>query len=89
MNLKQALRVICLLGQYFDSHAFIRKYMERYPKAYAKIVSEHKTLKAAHATIGRYLLEHSFGLNITKLGEIESLNILMKPSSNALWQKNK
>lgn len=87
MNIKQAQRVIVLLGQFFDSHAFIRKYMKKYPKAYAKIVSEHKTLKAAHATIGRFLENNSVDLNITHLGEIESLNILMNPSSNALWQK--
>ena len=85
MNDKQAQRVIALLGRYFDSHAFIRKYMEKYPKAYAEIVSNHKTLKAAHATIGKFLLDNSATLNITKLGEIESLNVLMKPSSNALW----
>ena len=61
--------------------------MKKYPKAYAKIVSEHKTLKAAHATIGRFLENNSEELNITHLGEIESLNILMNPSPNALWQK--
>ncbi len=87
MNIRQAQRVITSLEQYFDSHAFIRKYMMKYPKAYAGIVSNHKTLKAAHATIGKFLLDNSATLNITKLGEIESLNVLMRPSSNALWSK--
>ena len=87
MNIRQAQRVITSLGQYFDSHAFIRKFMLKYPKAYAGIVSNHKTLKAAHAAIGKFLLDNSATLNITKLGEIESLNVLMKPSPNALWSK--
>ena len=84
MNINQAQRTIVCLGQYFDSHAFIRKYMEKYPKSYASFISEHKTLKAAHAEIGRFLLNNAQSLNIERIGEIESLNVLMKPSLNAL-----
>lgn len=87
MNTNQAQRTIKYLGRYFDSHAFIRKYMEKYPKAYASFVSEHKTLKAAHAEIGRFLLNNAQSLKIVQIGEIESLNVLMKPSSNALWKQ--
>lgn len=87
MNIKQVERTIASLGDYFDSHAFIRKFMEKYPKSYAGFVAQHKTLKAAHAQIGKFLLNNAQQLNVAYIGEIESLNILMKPSVNALWKK--
>ena len=87
MNIKQVERTIASLGDYFDSHAFIRKYMEKYPKSYAGFIAQHKTLKAAHAQIGKFLLNNAQQLNIENIGVIESLNVLMKPSDNTLWKK--
>ena len=87
MNKKQVEKTIESLSDFFDSHAFIRKYMKKYPKSYGVFISQYKTLNAAHAQIGKFLLENAPELKIEYIGEIESLNVLVNPVKNALWKK--
>ena len=87
MNNVIAIAVIKLLGKNFDSHAFIRKFMELYPKEYGEMLVNHENVASAHGEISSYLSKNARNLNIKKIGSIRTLNVFLRASSNALWSK--
>lgn len=87
MNNVIAIAVIKLLGKNFDSHAFIRKFMELYPKEYGEMLVNHENVASAHGEISSYLSKNARNLKIKKIGSIRTLNVFLRASSNALWSK--
>ena len=87
INKTNATSVIKKLGKNFDSHAFIRKFMELYPKEYGEMLVNHENVAAAHGEISSYLSKNAHDLNIKKIGSIRTLNVFLRASSNALWSK--
>ena len=87
INQTNATAVIKKLGKNFDSHAFIRKFMELYPKEYGEMLVSHENVASAHGEISSYLSKNARDLNIKKIGSIHTLNVFLRASSNALWSK--
>lgn len=87
INQTNATAVIKKLGKNFDSHAFIRKFMELYPKEYGEMLVSHENVASAHGEISSYLSKNARDLNIKKIGSIRTLNVFLRASSNALWSK--
>ncbi len=87
INQTNATAVIKKLGKNFDSHAFIRKFMELYPKEYGEMLVSHENVASAHGEISSYLSKNARNLNIKKIGSIRTLNVFLRASSNALWSK--
>ena len=85
---------IILLGiqsmdQKFDTHKLIFWIMENYPRDYINelhdnFINNKSPYQQLHATIGRLLLQIS---SIQQQGQITSINLIGKMSSNELWQK--
>lgn len=91
MNIVQCNTVIKDLKDDFDSHDFIRKFMEKFPAEYGELLKTHNNVNTAHAEIGRYLLENSCDysekLEIKQIGVVDSLNVFLNMTPNALWHK--
>ena len=87
INQTNATAVINKLGRNFDSHAFIRKFMELYPEEYGEMLKRHRCVKTANGEISSYLSRNATALKIKKIGNIKSLNVFLRFSPNALWTK--
>ena len=74
--------------KYFDSHVFILKLKNDYPNYYDSILASHKgKINTADGEIAKFLSDNSVQLGIVQInGKILSINILGKPSENALWE---
>lgn len=74
--------------KYFDSHVFILKLKNDYPNNYGSILAAHKGKNnTADGEIAKFLSDNSAQLNIVQINsKILSINILGKPSENALWE---
>ena len=72
----------------FDSHAFIRKFVEKYPKSYGELLVKHENVTTANAEIANYLRNNSNDLHVTKIKEDHiSADILGNDAKNSLWRK--
>ena len=87
INQTNATAVINKLGKNFDSHAFIRRFMEMYPEEYGEMLKRHRGVKTANGEISSYLSKNAPELKIKKIGNIRTLNIFLRFSPNALWSK--
>ena len=87
INQTNATAVIDKLGKHFDSHAFIRKFMEMCPEEYGKMLQKHRSVTSAHGEISNFLRENAKNLGIKRMGNIKSLNVYLNLSSNAMWSK--
>ena len=89
MNIENVRETIGRLGNKFDSHAFIRKFMERYAREYGELLVKHGSVTTANAEIANYLRINSSKLNISQVEEkVDSMDVLGNVTPNALWQKN-
>jgi hypothetical protein len=73
----------------FDSHAFIRKFAERFQPEYVSLLTQYDTepFETVHQQIGRFLVTHQAQLGITAQGKVCSANIFGNCSENELWSK--
>ena len=63
--------------------------MEKFPAEYGELLKTHNNVNTAHAEIGKFLLnnsdDYSKQLEIKQIGVVESLNVFLNMSPNALW----
>jgi hypothetical protein len=89
MNIQEIKEIVDALEKEFDSHAFIRKYMEKFPQSYGELLMKHGNVTTAHAEISNCLRNNTTSLGIKKNGSVRSLDVFLKMTSNALWSKVK
>lgn len=93
MKENEALDVIDRLwslnhGVEFDSHDFIRVFIELFPVSYGQLLIKHGSVPSAHGEIAGYLRNNSETLGITRFGNITSLDIFNKEVQCVLWKKH-
>lgn len=91
ITLQQAQRIINELGDEFDSHGFIEKYMSLFERDYVnnlveKIESDH-IFRTVNASIGRFLADNQKDLRIAKNDRETSKNVKGNDSENQGWVK--
>lgn len=83
--------VIAQMGSEFDSHAFIKCFMNLYEKEYATQLGRHSETQAPfrtlHAQIARYLALHAEELGIRPVSHVPSENIKGNETYNQNWEK--
>lgn len=80
------------LGQTFDSHEFIQKFIKYHEREYVEglysaIYSAGGIFRAYHAKIGRLLADNQKTLGIRPIESVTSLNIKDYESENMMWTK--
>lgn len=94
MEIEHFKSIIEELGGDFDSHKFIKKFMERHEREYVEMLYKHidtpnGIFRAVDAEIARFLSVHAGELNIEKKSErCQSGNPKMNKSDNQRWEKN-
>lgn len=78
----------------FDSHYFIKSFLDDFKNEYDDMLNAHKTLgdqkkqnQRISNLIGNYLGKNQTVLGITKIGDVESLNINGSKTTNSKWRK--
>ncbi|MDO4931209.1 MAG: hypothetical protein Q4E63_00950 [Prevotellaceae bacterium] len=87
MNIEEAKSVLNTLSKEFDSHEFIRKYIQDFTVSYGQLLIERKQVELAHGAIGIFLSQHSDELGINCTGKHKSIDIFNNESSCATWSK--
>ena len=91
MDIKIALEVIKHLNKEFNSHDFIFKLLELYPKVYGQYLLNHGYVNSADGEISSFLArhdsEHDNALKIKRTGDAPSENILRNITVCATWSK--
>lgn len=85
-------KVICIniigcLPKQFNSHDFIRKFIDKYKMQYNQLVAKYSRLNIAHSVISNFLRNNAKSLGIEYKDKTVSKNISGKMSSCALWNK--
>lgn len=80
------------LDSEFDSHRFIKEFMERHEREYVEMLykninTPNGIFRAVDAEIARFLSVHAVELGIRKQGREPSGNPKMNVSENQKWQK--
>ena len=89
MDIYEVQTIVDEMPQEFNSHKFILKYLEKCPRSYGCLLIKHEDVTAAHAEIGRFLLNKSCELRIEKSGMTGSNNIFGNIDQCAKWKKVK
>lgn len=79
--------IITMLGNQFDSHDFILMFIKTYPYSYFKLLDRYTNVTMVDAQIALYLNHHAVELQIEKIGDVVSLNIMSNESGCSLWKK--
>lgn len=87
MNNGDAEFIIGLLGEEFDSHDFIQKYLKHFPTSYGQLLEKHDNTATANAEIANYLRLNAVDLNIERVDKTTSRNVLNNESENTWWRK--
>lgn len=93
MEIEHFKSIIEELGGDFDSHKFIKKFMERHEREYVEMLYKHidtpnGIFRATDAEIARFLSVHAVELGIRKDERGSSGNPKMNKSDNQRWEKN-
>lgn len=93
MEIEHFKSIIEELGGDFDSHKFIKKFMERHEREYVEMLYKHidtpnGIFRATDAEIARFLSVHAVELGIRKDERGSSGNPKMNKSENQSWTKN-
>lgn len=95
MNTEQFRAIIEELDNMeFDSHTFIKKFMEKHEREYVEMLYSHidtpnGIFRAVDAEIARFLSVHAVELGIVRKNEkCPSGNPKMNVSENQNWEKN-
>jgi hypothetical protein len=87
LELQKVKNVVDKMGEEFDSHNFITRYLNEYEKEYIQILADSEVFRTANAQIGRFLSDHSVELGIEKVERVVSSNIKGNESENQNWVK--
>lgn len=87
INIESARRIIESLKSSFDSHDFIMTLALSDTVTYLGLLRRFHRVITTNQKIGDYLLKYSEDLDIYKIGEINSENLLGNPSKCGLWEK--
>ena len=88
MTKEEAGIIIELMDSEFDSHDFIRLFIQHFPSTYAKILYKHNCVNTAHGEIARFLYTNAYTLKIRLMNKDSgSPNIYNNVSTNARWHK--
>ena len=88
MGIENFREVIQQLGNEFDSHEFIEKYIWAFPADYGELLVKHNNVRTAHAEIANYLRYHAEELNIERLpGKSVDQDIFGNETENACGKK--
>lgn len=93
MEIEHFKSIIEELGGDFDSHKFIKKFMERHEREYVEMLYKHidtpnGIFRAVDAEIARFLSVNAVELGIRKDKRKPSGNPKMNKSENQRWTKN-
>ena len=93
MEIEHFKSIIEELGGDFDSHKFIKKFMERHEREYVEMLYKHidtpnGIFRATDAEIARFLSVNAVELGIRKDKREPSGNPKMNVSENQRWTKN-
>ena len=93
MEIEHFKSIIEELGGDFDSHKFIKKFMERHEREYVEMLYKHidtpnGIFRATDAEIARFLSVNAVELGIRKDKRDPSGNPKMNVSENQRWTKN-
>ncbi len=84
----QMIEILDMLGNEFDSHAFIFAFMRRFPREYThglyNYVNSDDPIRQFHAEIGKMLKSRD---DLEALGKISSDNVRGMHSANEKWRK--
>ena len=89
MNIEETLIILSVLDDNFDSHDFIREYINRLPSSYGELLIKHNNVNLAHAEIANFLRTNANILNIHRIGATESNDIFGNKAGCAKWEKFK
>lgn len=92
MDIEHFKEIIDELGNEFDSHRFIKEFMERHEREYVEMLykninTPNGIFRAVDAEIARFLSVHAVELGIRKQEREPSGNPKMNVSENQKWQK--
>ena len=89
MDIKLLKDVVANLGNEFDSHKFIEKFISLHEKEYVDLLhkKEKGIFRAAHSYIGKCLSNNSLKLKIEKTERVVSENIKKYDCENQNWKK--
>lgn len=98
MSINEAVEVIKLLPNEFDSHDFIKAYILKFTTSYMVMVDNADKKKSSSGgtdgvitivdrIIGAFLQRHQDDLNIQQLGKKTTENILGRESDCEKWKK--
>lgn len=87
MTLEETVAICEMLGDKFDSHEYICKYLYQFPVSYGMLLIKHENVRNANAEIALFLTNHSSELHIRKIGETKSTDMLGNMTSCAAWEK--
>lgn len=79
--------VISMLPQQFDSHDFIKKFMQYHPVAYAETIIKCKSIPASHGHIALTVSNNSNTLGVKSMGRRMSIDIFNEMTECELWIK--
>ena len=80
--------VVSIMSEEFDSHDFIKKFMQYYTSSYADILTKFKSIPTAHGHIVQVLKRNADSLQIKSIGRIISLDVFNETTECELWHKN-
>ena len=86
-------KVICIniigcLPKQFDSHDFIKKFTEKYPKQYNLLIIKYSKRNTTHSVISSFLRNNAESLGIEYKDRVKSKNLSGKLTFCALWNKD-
>ena len=77
-----------VMGNDFDSHKLIEKFILNYPASYGSLLIKHNNVATAHSEISNFLRNHADKLEIEKVGSDKvSKDIFGNDVTNADWKK--
>ncbi len=87
ITINEAVEVIKLLPNEFDSHDFLQQYALCYTWSYLLLLKDSKDVQRLHMSIGAFLKNNEASLSIEKVGERTTINIFGNMVECALWNK--
>ncbi len=86
-NIAAIQEIINELPRPFDSHAFIRKFANRFQVEYVNLLHEHRATPfiVVHGQIALFLSDNQAALGITKNGKVRSENVFGLVNDNEQW----
>ena len=92
ITITEAVEVLRLLPNEFDSHGFIEKYLTIFERQYVTMlmanIDNANIFRTVNATIGKFLADNQESLRIAMDNRINSQNVRGNITENQKWRKN-